>query len=130
MRKLFDLFSHMFLVVRKYPKPIAEAEAAKLYVHAIKDARLAMIGMIGLLSSITAMVGGLCLLVLSLVYKYSPESLSTAGITLGAVLFALPVASFIIGLSQRFLLKVSKTDQLIQKIKDDTFSARTTSPAH
>jgi hypothetical protein len=130
MQKLIDLFSHMFLVVRNYPKPIAEAEAAKLYIHAVKDARLAVIGIIALLCAVLAMVGGFFLFILALVYKVSPQSLATAGLIMGGVLFILPVVAFVVGLSQRFLLKVTKTDALIAKVKDDVFTARSTSPAH
>jgi len=130
MQKLIDLFSHMFLVVRNYPKPVAEAEAAKLYVHAIKDARLAMIGVIGLFSAIAAMVGGFCLLVLGIVSQTSPESLGPAAAILGGVLFVLPLVGFTVGLSQRFLLKVTKTDELIRRIQDDVMIARSPSTAH
>jgi hypothetical protein len=130
MQKLIDLISHMFLVVRNYPKPIAEAEAAKLYIHAFKDARLAVMGIIALLCSVLSMVGGFVLCILAIVYKVSPQSLATAGIIMGALLFVIPLAGFIVGLSQRFLLKISKTDELIAKIKDDAFTARSISPAH
>jgi hypothetical protein len=130
MQKLIDLFSHMFLVVRNYPKPVAEAEAAKLYVTAIKDARLAMIGVIALFSAIAAMVGGFCLFVLGLVAKNSPESLSTAAVALGGILFILPVIAFVVGLSQRFLLKVTKTDEVIKRIRDDIMIAKSPTPSH
>jgi len=130
MQKLIDLFSHMFLVVRNYPKPVAEAEAAKLYVHAIKDARLAIIGLIALFSAIAAMVGGFCLLILGIVSRTSPESLGTAAIVLGGILFILPLVAFIVGLSQRFLLKVTKTDEVIKRIRDDVMIARSPAPSH
>lgn len=130
MQKLIDLFSHMFLVVRNYPKPVAEAEAAKLYVHAIKDARLALIGVIALFSAIAAMVGGFCLLILGIVSINAPESLGTAAMVLGGLLFFVPVIAFIVGLSQKFLLKVTKTDQVIKKIRDDIMIAKSPAPSH
>ena len=130
MQKLIDLFSHMFAVARYYPKPVAEAEAAKIYVHAIKDARLALLGFIGLLSSIAAMVVGFFLFALGLVYTVSPPSIATAALILGGLFFILPVIGFAIGLSQKFLLKVTKTEELIKKVKQDSFRARSKSTAH
>ncbi len=129
MQKLINLFSHIIVVARHYPKAIAEAEAAKLYITAVKDARLAVIGLIAFFVAVFSLISGFIVVSLGVVYKFSPEALPTAVVVLGGILFVLPLAAFVFGLSQRFLLKATKIEDLVDRVKDDTFSARTTSPA-
>jgi hypothetical protein len=130
MQKLINLFSHIIVVARHYPKAIAEAEAAKLYIHAVKDARLAVIGLIAFFTAVFFLVIGFIMFSLGLVYKLAPDALPTVIVVFGGVLFILPALAFVFGLSQRFLVKATKIEDLVDRVKDDTFSARNTSPAH
>ncbi len=115
---------------KHYPKAIAEAEGAKLYITAVKDARLAIIGLIAFFIAVFSLVGGFALLLLAIVYKVAPDALSTAAIVMGGLMFLIPLVAFVVGLSQKVLLKITKIENLVAKVKDDTFAARTTSPAH
>jgi hypothetical protein len=112
---------------RLTPQTVAEAEAAKVYVHAVKDARLAAIGITAYFASIVAMITGLSLLILGIVYKSSDtpvQSLMTAALVLGAIMFILPLIAFVVGLSERMVVKVSKIDKLVDRVARDSVKAQ------
>ena len=123
MSKFINVLIEFYVHNRLAPKTIAEAEAAKLYVHAMKDARFAVIGLIGFLVALISLVVGFVLLVLGFVATTAVNPLaavSSTALVLGIFLFLIPLFGLTFGLSQRFLVRASRIDQVVKKVELDS----------